>query len=187
MHDVACIHKTQADAAADRRGDTGIGELQLGVVDLTLIRRDGAIKLADERGLGIELLLGDHAFLKKKLESFEINLGVSAQSLIFGQLPLGLRKLDLEGTRIDLREKLSFVDELTFLERYADELTIDPAANRDGIECRDGAKAIEIDGQVAALGCGNDHRHNQATRAETSLALAGCSGRSGVGGLAGTS
>ncbi len=133
------------------------------------------------------LLLGNDAFLKKKFESFEIYLSVSALSLIFGELPQGLRELDLEGTRIDLREKLSSVDELTFLERYADELTIDPAANRDGIECRDGAKAIEIDGQVAALGGGNDHRHNQATCAGTSLALAGCSGRGGVGGLAGTS
>src|SRR6266849_4502007 len=185
MHDVAGIHKTQADAAADRRGDTGIGELQLGVVDLTLIRRDGAIKLADERGLGIELLLGDHAFLKKKLESFEINLGVSAQSLIFGQLPLGLRKLDLEGTRIDLREKLSFVDELALPERDTRELAVHATANRDGVEGGDGADAIEIDGQVAPLGGGNYDRHNQVACAEASLALAGCSGHGGVGCRAG--
>src|SRR5260370_7013660 len=135
------------------------------------IRRDGAIKLADQCGLRIKLLLGNDAFLKKKFESFEIYLSVSALSLIFGELPQGLRELDLEGTRIDLREKLSFVDELTFLERYADELTIDPAANRDGIECRDGAKAIEIDGQVAALAAGNAPRHNQATSPPPSLTL----------------
>src|SRR5712692_1222418 len=185
MHDVAGIHKTQADAAADRRGDTGIGELQLGVVNLALIRRDGAIKLADERVLSIELLLGDDAFLKKKLESFEINLGVSAQSLILGELPLGLCKLDLERTWIDLCEKVAFVDKLTFPERDTRELSVHATANRDGVEGRDGADAIEIDGQVAALGGGNHDRHNQVACAETSLALAGCAGRGAVGCRAG--
>src|SRR5260370_17948761 len=175
MHDVAGIDETYTDAAGDRGRDAGISDVELGVVDLALIGGDGAIKLADQCGLCIKLLLGNDAFLKKKFESFEIYLSVSALSLIFGELPQGLCELDLERTRIDLREKISFVDELAFLERYADELTIDPAANRDSSECRDGAKAIEIDGQVAALGAGNDHRHNQATSAGTSPAPPGCS------------
>src|SRR5713101_7985767 len=106
MNDVAGINETQADAAADRRGDAGIRELQLGVIDLALIGLNGAVKLANQRRLSVELLLGDDAFLKKKLESLEIHFGVSALSLIFGQLPQGLGKLDLEGTRVDLREKI---------------------------------------------------------------------------------
>jgi hypothetical protein len=92
-----------------------------------------------------------------------------------------LFKHDLKGTRIDLREKVSLVDELTFLERNTDELTIDATANRDGIEGCDGAKTIEVNAQIAALCGGNDNRHNQTACAGTSLALAGSSGRSGVG------
>ncbi len=185
MHDVAGIDEAETDTAADRCGDAGISELQLGVVDLALIRRDGAIKLADQCGLRIELLLGNDAFLKKKLESFEIHFGVFALSLILGELPLSLRKLDLKRTRIDLCEKISFVYELTFLKCDTDELAIDAAANRDGVESGDRADAIEVNGQVAALCGGNDNRHNQIACAETSLALAGYSGRGGVSCLAG--
>ena len=99
----------------------------------------------------------------------------------------GLFKLDLKGTRIDLREKIAFVDELAFLECDTDELTVDAAANRDGIERSDSAKAVEIDGQVATLGSGNNNRHNHVGCAESSCssALGGCRrGRGRIGRLA---
>ena len=80
-----------------------------------------------------------------------------------------------------MREKISFVNELPFLECNTDELTIHAAANRDGIEGRHGAEAIEINRQVATLGRGHDDRHNHVARAEASITLAGCSGGSGVG------
>jgi hypothetical protein len=134
--------------------------------------------------LRIELLLGNDAFLEKKLEALEIHFSVSALSLILGELPQGLRKLDLERTRIDLRKEISFVDELAFLERDTGELTVHAAANRDGIEGRDGAKAIEIDGQVATLGSGNDDWHDHVAWSGTSPALASRR-RGGVGCLAG--
>src|SRR5260370_38033639 len=177
MHDVAGIDEAETDTAADRCGDAGISELQLGVVDLALIRRDGAIKLADQCGLGVELLLRDHAFLKKKLESFEISFGVFALGLILGELRHSLCKLYLEGTRIDLCDKISFVDELTFLKCNTDALTIDATANGDGVESGDRAKAIEVNAQVATLRARNYKRHNQIACAETSLSLAGYSVR----------
>ncbi len=37
MHDVTGVNQTQADASADRRGDPGIRELELGVVNLALL------------------------------------------------------------------------------------------------------------------------------------------------------
>src|SRR5260370_16879558 len=115
MHDVAGIAEAETDTAADRCGDAGISELQLGVVDLALIRRDGAIKLADQCGLGVELLLRDHAFLKKKLESFEISFGVFALGLILGELPHSLCKLALAATRTHLSQNISSLDALPFL------------------------------------------------------------------------
>src|SRR4029077_16866400 len=185
MHDVPGVDEAQADAAADRRGDAGICQLQLGVVDLTLIGRDSAIKLPNQRGLSVELLLGDHAFLEKKLEALKIDFRIFALCLVFSELPQRLPKLYLERPRIDLREKISLVDELAFLERDTDELTIDTAANRDGVEGSDGAKSIEINGQIAALRSGNNDRHNHAACAEASLAFARRCGRTRVGCLAG--
>src|SRR5260370_12058359 len=102
-----------------------------------------------------------------------------------GELVNGVGELDVEGTRIDLCEKISFVDELTFFKCKNDELTIDGTANGDGVESGDRAKAIEVNGQVATLRGGNDNRHNQIACAETSLALAGYSGRGSVSCLAG--
>ncbi len=88
--------------------------------------------------------------------------------------------LDLEGTRIDLREQISFVDELSFLECNTGELTIHAAANRNGVEGRHRAEAIEINRQVATLGSRNHDGHNHAARAEAALTLAGCSGGGSV-------
>src|SRR5260370_4003000 len=160
MHDVSDIDEAETDAAADRRGDARISKLEFGVVNLALIGSNGPVKLADQRGLRIELLLRDDALFEEKHVPLKIYLCVFALGLVFGEFPQRLPKLDLEGTRIDLREKISFVSELAFLEGDADELAVDAAANRDGVEGGYCAKAIEIDGQVAALGGGSHHRHD---------------------------
>src|SRR6266436_2888940 len=185
MHDVAGIHEAETDATADRRSDAGIGELELGVVNLALIRGNGPINLANQCALSIELLLGDDALFEEKLVPLKIDLRVFALGLVFSELPKRLLKLDLEGTRIDLREKISLVNELAFLEGNADQLAVNAAAHGDGVEGSDGAEAIEVNGQVAALCRRNHDRHNKSTCAGTSLALAHCSGCGGGGGLAG--
>jgi hypothetical protein len=163
----------------------GIRELEFRVVDLALIRSNRSVKLADKRGLRVELLLGNNVFLEKKLESFEIHFRVSALSLIFGELSQCLFKLDLEGSRIDLREEISFVDELTFLEGDTDELAIDAAADGDGIESSDRAETVEVHGQVAASCGGNNNGYHKIARTRASLTLAGGTGRGGVCRLAG--
>src|SRR2546421_12937020 len=180
LDDVADIDEAETDAAADRRSDAGIGELEFGVVNQALIRCNGAIKLTNQCCLGIELLLRDDAFFKEQLITLKIDLGVLPLRLVFSKLSQSLLKLDLEGTRINLGEEISFVDKLTFLKRDAAELAIDAAANRDGVEGGDRTKTIEIDRQVAALSGSHDNRHDQVARAETSLAPAGRRGRGGV-------
>ena len=156
----------------------GVSELEFGVVDLSLIRGNRSIELPDQCGLGVKLLLGNHAFLEEKFEPFEIYFGVSALGLILGKLPQGLFQLDLEGAGVNLREKIAFVDELTFLEGDTDELAIDAAAHGDGVEGGDRAEAVKIDGQVAALSGGNDHRHYEAASACPAPPL-GCGAWSG--------
>ncbi len=51
---------------------------------------------------------------------------------------MGLLQLNLERTRIDLCEKIPFMDELAFLERDANELAIHAAADRDRVKRRHG-------------------------------------------------
>src|SRR5216684_1582354 len=165
MHNVAGVHETKANAPTDRCRNVRVSELEFGVVDRGLIRCNRSIKLADQSSLRVELLLGNDAFLEKKLESLEIHFGVPALGLILGELPQGLFQLDLEGTGIDLCEKISFVDELTFLEGDTNKLAINTAADGYRVEGGDRTEAVKIDWQVAALGCGNDNRHYEAARA----------------------
>jgi hypothetical protein len=100
-------------------------------------------------------------------------------------LALRLCELHLKGAWINLCEKISFVNELTFLKGDADELTVDAATNRDGVEGGDRPKTVEIDGQVAALSGGNNHGHNKVAHTRTAPAPA-CRPRHGrICGLAG--
>src|SRR3981189_3114290 len=121
MHNVAGIDEAETNTAADRRGDAGISELEFSVVDLALIRLDGPIKLANECSLRVKLLLGNDAFLEKKIASAVIYFIVSALRLGLGEIPHRLFMLDLQGTRHDPMNDHPAEDELTFLERNTDE------------------------------------------------------------------
>jgi len=101
----------------------------------------------------------------------------SCAGLILGKLPQGLFQLDLEGTRVNLREKIAFVNKLTFLESDTDELAIDAAANSDGVEGGDLPRPLKYHGQIAALGRGDDHRNCKIARTRSSLAFARGTGR----------
>jgi hypothetical protein len=92
---------------------------------------------------------------------------------VLRELSLGLLKLDLKRARIDLREKISLVDELAFLEKDSGELAINAASNGNRVEGGNRPKSIEINGQIALLRRSNHHRHDQGARAEVSFALAG--------------
>ena len=87
MHDVADIDEAETDAAADRRSDAGIGELEFGVVNQALIRCNGAIKLANQCGLRIELLLRDDAFFKEQLITLKIDLCILPLRLVLASCP----------------------------------------------------------------------------------------------------
>src|SRR5229473_175919 len=81
MHDVAGIHEAKTDAAADRRSDAGIGELELGVVNLALIRGNGPINLANQCALSIELLLGDDALLEGNADQLAVNAAADSNGV----------------------------------------------------------------------------------------------------------
>ena len=94
--------------------------MQLGAVNGGLIGFYGAIELADLSLLGVHLLLGDYTFSVEQFETLEIGFRVFALGLIFCQRAFGLLQNYLKRSRINLREHITLVNELPFLEGHAD-------------------------------------------------------------------
>src|SRR6202011_2552650 len=77
---------------------------------------------------------------------------------VLGLLAFRLRELNLEGSWIDLREKIAGVDELSLGKRHANELSVHAGPNRHGVQGRHGSQTDEIDGEVAGPSCGGGDR-----------------------------
>jgi len=150
VHDVPDIDQSEADASRDRRRDSGVGEIQPGAVDLTLIGSERARGLIGRRSLRVELLPGQNPLCDEILVAIEVELRVLQRGLIFGGLPFRLGELHLERPRIELGEQVTFVDDLTFRERHLGELSIDAASHRHRIQRRGRANAGQVDAHVAA-------------------------------------
>ena len=147
--------------------------MQFGVIDLALVGLDRTIELADGCGLGVELLLGDDAFLEKQFVTLQVHFGVVALGLILGELTLGLFELNLKGARIDFREQIALFHILPFFESDIDELAVDPAAHGDRVERSDRSKSVQIDGKIAfGGGRDNDRNAENACAAATSASFA---------------
>src|SRR6185437_10248461 len=130
-------HLAQPDAPRDRRGDVAVGKIDLGGLDLRLVRLDRSLILLHQRPLRIQLLLRDGILLDQLLEALQVQPGIREERLIFTQRALGLRQGRLVGPRIDLREELALLDQLAFLEGDLLQLAADLGAYRYGGERRD--------------------------------------------------
>src|SRR5208337_3416383 len=97
--------------------DVTIRDVELGVVDLSLIDLDRTLILMDELHLAVHDLLRDRIFLGKRLVTHEIGLRLLQQRLILDLLALRLLERELVWTRIDDREQIALLDRLSFLER----------------------------------------------------------------------
>ncbi len=64
LHQVAFVDQADAGAAGDRRDDVGVGEDGARIVDHRLVELDLGFELADQRLLGVELLLVDGVGLR---------------------------------------------------------------------------------------------------------------------------
>ena len=159
VHDVAGIDLPQAEAAADRRGDARIGELQPRVLHLTRVHADRAFVLAHERSLGVDLLLGDRILLEERVVALEVEPRVLEERPVARELSLGLLELHLEGARIDLGKELALLHKMAFLEEHAHELAIDAGLHRHCAQRCHGAEPIDDDVDVALCRRhGNDRR-----------------------------
>jgi len=158
-NDVARVHQAQPDSTADRRGDAAVGQLELGHVDLSLVELDDAFVLVRQRLLGIELLLRDRILGPQPAVPLHIEPGVLEERLVAHHLSLGLGQLHLEGPRVDLGQQLAALDELALPEQDLHQLAVDAALDGDGVERRDGAEAVEVDGDVPLSRRHRHHRH----------------------------
>ncbi len=162
MNDVARVHLAQPDAAADRRNDARIDQLQFGVVDLALVGLYRSFILTYQGFLSIELLAGDQIFLDQVLEPHQVDFGIVEQSLIAGHGPLCLAQLHLEGPRIDFGQEFAFAYDLAFPEKDLRQLSVDAGLYRDGVHRRDRPETGQINAEIVLLH-GNGHdRHSPA-------------------------
>src|SRR5215469_12146297 len=149
MDHVARIDLAQTRNARDRRCDAGIGQVQLRAVDLPLIGRYRPFVLAYQRFLRIDLLLGNRILREQRPISFQVELRILEKSLVLGELPLCLRQLHLERSRIDLGEEFASFYKLTLLESHAHQLTVDARADRDHVARGHSPERTEINVDAA--------------------------------------
>jgi hypothetical protein len=146
---VAGVDLAQTKAARDGRRDFRERQLQLGVVDLSLVARNRRFVLPYQRRLRVDLLLGNRVLCEQRLIAFEVDTRVGEQRLILCHLSVHLLELHFERARIDFREQLTRFDDLPLVEEHAIQLAIDARAHGDGAARRYGAQSIQVDVEIA--------------------------------------
>ena len=115
IDDIADVDLAEAGDAGDRRLDGGVIELGLRVLDQRR-RRPAicAVELRDGGALGVGLLPG-REFAELGI-ALQVEIGVGEIGFVLRLLGLGLVERGLERPRIDLDQRVAFLDELAFLE-----------------------------------------------------------------------
>ena len=128
VHEVALVDEAGAQPPVDRRADVGVAEIELGGVDLRLVALDCGLQLGDQRGLLVIALPGLVARAEELGIALEIELGAGQLGLVLLLGRLGLLQRRLVGPRIDLKQRLAFLDLLAFPEIDFDDLAVDPGS-----------------------------------------------------------
>ena len=87
--------------------------------------------------------------------ALQIEIGVGEIGLVLRLLGLGLVERRLERPRIDLDQRIAFLDELAFLEVDLVDLAVDPGADHHGVEALHGAEAGQVDRKVGLFDRGD--------------------------------
>jgi len=155
---IAGVDQPQAHPSGDRRDDVGIGEIELGRLDLRLVGDDRRLVLGDQRLLVVDLLLGDRILLVELFVAGEVALRLAEQRLVLGQLPLGLRQRRLVGARIDLGEEVAGLDGLALGEPDFLQGAGDLGLDGHGLERRHRSQGVDGQRHVAQRHGAHAHR-----------------------------
>ena len=131
--DVALVGEAEADPAAERRLDIGVAELRLGVL-VHIIGLDQRGLRDDGRLLGVELLFGGEILLRQRLVALQVELGVVERGFVLRLLGNDLIERGLIGPRVDLRQQITGLDDVAFLEGDLDDLAVDTAFDSHRVE-----------------------------------------------------
>ena len=176
MHDVAGVDEAKARFSRERRTDCRIADLRLGVVDRRLVALDLRDELIDRRLLRVELLARNRVLLGEGGIALQVELRVLQIRLVLRLLRERLIERRLIGPRIDLHEKIAFLDHLALFEGDLDDLAVDAAAHSHRVVRLHGAESVQIDREVCRLHLRNCHGDGREVVAPVSLSRHCCPG-----------
>ncbi|MNE08684.1 hypothetical protein D3C80_1013380 [compost metagenome] len=165
-HQVADVKLAQAQAAVDRRADTGEVEVELGVTHRRLVGLDRALVLADQCFLGVQRLLGDAVFGVQAFITLQVDLGVFQLRLVLRQRAFGLLQGDLVSARVDLGQQITGLDLLPFLEIDLDQLAAHPAAHIHRVGRGHRTQGLEVHREITHRRRFDPYRHRPTERAK---------------------
>src|SRR6516162_5059914 len=106
----------RADAPRERRGDAAMLEIERCVADLRLCVIDGALRAALVGRSPIYGLFRSERLRRQHLGTSELAVGECKPRVSGLELSIGLCQPDLVGSRVDGKEKVAFVDDISILE-----------------------------------------------------------------------
>jgi len=115
---VARVHRAQANAAIDGRGDGGITQVELRGLHLGLVGNHRAFELLGQGGLRVQVLARNRILVPQGLVALERHARCIELRLVARQLPLGLLQCLLKRARIDLGQLLALLDHLPLGEQH---------------------------------------------------------------------
>ncbi len=158
-----------ADPAGDRRAQFGELQVELGLLDRRLLRRDLGLRGAVRLRALIEQLLGDGALAHQRLRALQIGFGEGEISLRLRQIGARLIQRVLERPAVDGEQQVALLDDLAVLEMDLVEVAGHARADFDRLH-RDEAPDILVlidDGALDGL------RHRDGRRRRRGLLLWG--------------
>ena len=158
---IARLDQDGAGLAVDRRHDVREIQIDAGGLDSRLVGFHHALVRFDLGGLGRELLVGDGVLLRQGLIALQVDPVIGQGCGVARQLAFGLRLDRLIGGRIDLEEKLAFVDDVAFVEIGRQQLARHLGRDLHGGRRHHRADGLLGDGHVAALGHSDLHRRRR--------------------------
>ena len=108
------MHAQRAGPAGNRRGDLGVLQIQLGVLDRRTVRGEGRLERVVARALGLVLIARNQAALEQILVAGLLSSALLAVAVSRASTASACCKRRLEGPRIEAEEPLALPDVLAF-------------------------------------------------------------------------